>query len=164
MPAAPEPIDRWRRIMNHVRAGQPLDAADAGWLLQASQTYLNDPAGVRLDVVLGLHPRWGEAGWWTLESRSDRDAILAEMDQQLYSRLDVTTAARLIVAAALNGRQSSATLPPAEADFLARISKTGRSVPGHRQVKNILRKSRGNLPPAQISRHEFPREQADIPP
>jgi hypothetical protein len=144
--ATPAPIDRLRRIVASAEAGAPLPPDDAAWLAQGARAYLEDAPAVRLDAALGLHPGWGESGWWTTGPRAERDTLLAQIDRQLFGQLDIPTAARSIVALVRRRHE------PAAAPFLDRLAATGRGVPGDKQLRNILRRARAKdaIPPAAI--------------
>jgi hypothetical protein len=149
------PIDRLRRIVAHTEAGQPLQPDDAAWLAAGARVYMETAPTVRLDAALGLHPQWGEAGWWIAGPRAERDALLAQMDQQLFGDLDISAAARSIVALARR-RQECADVHAAAAPLLDQLAATGRSVPGQRQLMNILRRSRAPAERKSDTRSNFP--------
>jgi hypothetical protein len=135
------PVDRLRQVVDCAEAGQHLQPPVAAWLAQGARAYLRDAPGVRLDAALGLHPAWGESGWWTTGPREERDAVLAEMDRQLFGQLDIPTAARSIVALARR-RQERGAVDANEVALLAKLAMTGRNVPGEKQIRNILRRAR----------------------
>jgi hypothetical protein len=136
------PIDRLRRPVAALEAGDALDPADAAWLAGGAKAYLARAPGIRLDAALGLHPERGEAGWWTVEPRSARDAILGEIDRQLFAQLDVPQAAREIIALERRRRQRQA-VDLNVGELFARLTRTGLAVPAEKQVKNILHRTRG---------------------
>jgi hypothetical protein len=135
------PADRLRRVLAALEAEEPINPEDATWLAQGARAYLRDAPAIRLDAALGLHPERGNVGWWTSEPRSSRDAVLAEMDRQLYAQLDIPKAAQELVALARRRNQRE-PLPLNEAALLAQLARTGRGLPGRKQIENILRGSR----------------------
>jgi hypothetical protein len=138
------PVDRLRRLVAALETGDTPDLVDAAWFAKGAREYLRDAPAVRLDAALGLHPGWGEAGWWTTGPRAERDAALAEMDKQLFGHLDIPTSAKSIVALARR-RQERGDVHIREARLLDRLSGTGKGVPGLKQIANILRSSRAML-------------------
>lgn len=138
---APHPVGRLRRMVEALQAGDAPDPADAAWFTEGAREYLRDAPAVRLDAALGLHPGWGEAGWWTVGPRAARDAALAAMDQQLYGHLDIPSSARSIVALARR-RMEHGDVHAREARLLDRLATTAKGVPGERQIQNIIRRSR----------------------
>jgi hypothetical protein len=138
----PAPIERLRRVLEALESGAVPDPDDTAWLITGARTYLRDAPAVRLDAALGLHPGWGEAGWWTTGPRAERDAVLAEMDKQLFGHLDIATSAKSIVALARR-RQERGDVHAREVRLLDQLNATCKGVPGPKQVANILRTSRG---------------------
>jgi hypothetical protein len=136
------PVDRLRRVLAALESGTAPDPDDAAWLVSGARTYLRDAPAVRLDAALGLHPGWGEAGWWTTGPRAERDAVLVDMDRQLFGHLDIATSAKSIVALARR-RQERGDVHAREVRLLDRLNGTCKGVPGAKQVANILRSSRG---------------------
>jgi hypothetical protein len=140
----PQPIDRLRRLLEALDTGNTPDPDDAAWFTAGAESYLRQAPVVRLDAALDLHPRWGEAGWWTVGPRAQRDAVLAEMDKQLFGQLDIPTAARSIVALARR-RHERGDIEPREVRLLDRLAETNKGVPGERQIQNIIRRSRNQV-------------------
>ncbi len=134
-------VDCLRRLVAALEAGEKPATADVVWFAAGAREYLRDAPAVRLDAALGLHPGWGEAGWWTTGPRAARDAVLGEIDRQLFGHLDIPTSAKSIVALARR-RQERADLPEQQARLLDRLISAGKGVPGPKQIANILRNSR----------------------
>lgn len=140
-PPAP---DLLRRIVAANRAGLPLHPADIAELARASEAHLADPPGVRFDVALGLHPKWGARAWWTIEAQASRNSAVATLDRELYPDLPVSVAARKIAQlSASRQRRSVNAFNPTERAMLALIDRTGCGMPGERQIRDILATARG---------------------
>jgi hypothetical protein len=87
MPAPPDvahaglaAIDRLQRIAAAARAGEPMEAADAGWLADGLGRYLTGAAvGVRLDDALSLAVPPGGEPWWSAQRRAARDDAIRRL-------------------------------------------------------------------------------------
>lgn len=144
----PDPaITHLRAVLQAARCGEPLPPDAAGWLLAGGTRYIAAAeAGnaVGLDVALGLG-RPGRHGWWTVEARKRRDALLRELRQRQYPHLDDGEAARQIATLARRANGAAVIVrPAAEAnDLLLSALCTGLGIPGAKQLRAIIGKSPG---------------------
>lgn len=76
-------LGRLRRLADRLLEHEDEDAA---WFKAALMVY-EAGAGeeVTLDRALGLAPTPGQEGWWTIEARTRRDALLREIARRFYA-------------------------------------------------------------------------------
>lgn len=55
------------------------------WFAERLGVYDAARGRVTADLAFGLAPAPGQEGWWTLEARSKRDALLCELGARFYS-------------------------------------------------------------------------------
>jgi hypothetical protein len=78
-------IARLRAVV--ARLGELEDGGGEAGRWFAEQLGVYDAAGgqITADVAFGVAPAPGQEGWWTLEARSKRDALLCELAARFYS-------------------------------------------------------------------------------
>lgn len=133
MPNAP--VDRARRALAALRGTNDPDVA---WLTAGLADYLARVPDVRLDEALGLHPGWGEKGWWTQEAKVARNALIAELDCQCFGQVAVRDAAIGMLALVRAYRERRPGLANNQIALLARMNGTGAAMPGQRQLVAII--------------------------
>jgi hypothetical protein len=76
-------IDRLRQLASRLAE---IDDRDAAWISGSLAVYeAGASEGVTLCRALGIAPAPGQEGWWTVEARAQRDAILCEMARRFYT-------------------------------------------------------------------------------
>jgi hypothetical protein len=77
------PINRLRQLASRLAE---IDDPDAAWISGSLAVYeAGSSEGVTLCRALGIAPAPGQEGWWTVEARAQRDAILCEMRRRFYA-------------------------------------------------------------------------------
>lgn len=145
-PSSTEAVRHLRDLRAAAAAGRAIEPAITEWIVRAIDCYLAQAPAVTLDAALGLAPGWrGGDGWWVAETRSMRDAAIARIDRSLFGHLDVTAAARSLIAIERRHRERKAGLGACEAELLAELQRCGRGIPGERQLKTIIARERKTL-------------------
>jgi hypothetical protein len=84
IPISPSPalvaLDRLRRLADRLLEHEDEDAA---WFKATLMIY--EAGEVTLDRALGLAPTPRQEGWWTVEARTRRDALLCEIASRFYA-------------------------------------------------------------------------------
>jgi hypothetical protein len=150
MGTAVAPLDRadqLARACEALRRGELLPVADAAWLSEALNRYLNEAAtGATLEDTLGLAPTApGEEHWTTTQRRKRRDAaIRAIRGRAPFADFGIKQAAREIAALGCRLQHSgrpSQPMPAMDQEIqllLDEALRTGHRFPGPKQIVNIL--------------------------
>ncbi len=138
-------IDRLRRLVAALAAGDPPDAGDAAWFAAAIARYLDEaPAGYSMDDALDLTPPAGQAAWWRVEARERRNAAIRELHRTSFSGFGIPRAAseiaRLFHCAQRGGRLQDLRA----SELVAKVLSAGAAIPGPKRIQSILEISPGS--------------------
>ena len=132
------PRDAVARARRALAALQGSNDPDIVWLAAGLADYLSRAPDVRLDEALGLHPGWGDRGWWTLEAKAARNALIAELDCQCFGQVPAQEAAADMLDLVRAHRERRPGLALNQVQLLARLNGTGAGMPGRRQLADII--------------------------